>query len=293
MDKRVQSEGDVRFVQFPHPGKEHDVGASGVRRWPRGSGLHRRTFLQSPALYRTAVDGPDRRGDTAFWGEWEGEAQLITAVEPTAEGPRFLCSPNPQGKPPQCIDGTPPQNTDPFVWGDAMAYIGCRQPTNQKLRQLGRGSIILFGSNLNGRFVLDTLLVVAGWAEHDSDTFEKLRGVASDVHIHLGVAPFHGSGKAGRLRYYAGATPRNDVSGMYSFVPCRPAAGETSGFARPAIELDGLVDPNLRQQARSSDLLDLAAVVRLWHAVVGQVLDHRLALATQLELPPPTSVLNA
>jgi len=48
-----------------------------------------------------------------------------------------------------------------------MAYIGCRQPRNRKLRELGRGSLILFGSNLNDRFDLDTVFVVDGWVEHD------------------------------------------------------------------------------------------------------------------------------
>jgi hypothetical protein len=286
MNEHLRSEGDVRFVQFPHPGKEHGVGPSGVRRWPFGDKLHRRTFLQSPAVYRTALDGPDQRGDVAFWGEWEGEAELITKLEPKGKGPHFLCAPNPRGEAPVAADGTPPQNTDPFVWGDAIAYIGCRQPGNKKLRGLGRGSLILFGSNIAGGFVLDTALVVAGWVKHDYETFkEKLAGVASDAHMRAGVTPFHGWGMKGPLRYYAGATPANNVSGMYSFVPCQLANGVKSGFARPEIKLDGLINPNLRQQARSSEPLDVATVAGLWRQVVGQVLDQRLALATRLELP--------
>jgi hypothetical protein len=289
LNEALSSEGDVRVVQFPHPGKEHSAGASGVRRWPSGNEPHRRTFLQNPALYRTTIDGPDQSGDVAFWGEWEGEARLIAELDPTMEGPRFLCAPNPHGQPPPvAADGTPPQNTDPFVWGDAIAYIGCRQPSNKKLRRLGRGSLILFGSNLGGRFVLDTVLVVAGWVEHDCETFEKkLAGVASEAHMRVGLAPFHGWGEEGVLRYYAGATPATAVSGMYSFVPCRPAADGQSGFARPAIELGEFVQPNLRQQARSSESLDVETVAGLWRQVVGQVLDRDrgLALATRLELP--------
>jgi len=289
LNTHLKSEGDVRFVQFPHPGKEHGVGLSGVRRWPLGDKFHPhgRTFLQSAAVYRTALDGPDQRGEVAFWGEWEGEAELITELEPTEEGPRFLCVPNPQGEPPPvAADGTPPQNTDPFVWGDAIAYIGCRQPGNKKLRGLGRGSLILFGSNLGGRFVLDTVLVVAGWVKHDCETFkETLAGVASDAHMRAGISPFHGWGKKGTLRYYAGATPANNVSGMYSFVPSRLTAGVKSGFARPEIKLDEYINPNLRQQARSSDPPDVETITGLWRQVVGQVLDQRLALATRLELP--------
>lgn len=282
----LKSAGDVRFVQFPHPGKEHVVGRSGVRPWPRADKLHRRTFLQSAGRYRVARDGPDDDGDVAFWGEWEGEARLVTELDPMREGPRFLCIPNAHGQVPISIDGTPPQNTDPFVWGDNMAYIGCRQPSNRKLRQLGRGSLILFGSNLNRRFVLDTVFVVDGWIEHDCNTFEeKLSGIASDAHLRAGVAPFHGWGIKKTLRYYAGATSRDPVAGMYSFVPCLPAAGPRSGFARPALQLDGLIDPDLRMQARSSEPLVIATVADLWNEVVDQVTKSGLALATHLELP--------
>jgi len=109
--------------------------------------------------------------------------------------------------------------------------------------------------------------------------------MVSDEHMRAGLTPFHGWSKKGSLRYYAGATPTNMVSGMYSFVPCRLANGVKSGFARPEIKLDGLINPNLRQQARSSEPLDVATVPDLWHQVVGQVLDQRLALATRLDVP--------
>jgi hypothetical protein len=285
----LHSEGDIRVVQFPHPGPEHQVPASGVRPWPPADPdhPHRRTFLQSRATYRTALDGPEQTGDVTFWGEWEGEARLITELEPMTEGPHFLCAPNPQGQPPPTApDGTPPQNTDPFVWGDTIAYIGCRQLGNKKLRGLGRGSLVLFGSNLAGRFVLDTVLVVAGWVEHDCKTFEKtLAGLASETHMALGPTPFHGWGKEGAFRFYVGATPATLVAGMYSFVPCRPANGSKSGFARPTIHLDKLTDPNTRRQAHSTDPLELDATASAWRQVVRQVLDNGLALATRLDLP--------
>lgn len=286
MKEGLRTEGDVRFVQFPHPGKEHVVGPSDIRPWPRADQLHRRTFLQSPARYRLERDGPDEHGDVMFWGEWEGEARLITELDPVPEGPRFLCAPNPRGEPPITTDGTPPQNTDPFVWGETMAYIGCRQPRNRKLRELGRGSLILFGSNLSDRFVLDTAFVVDGWAEHDCDTFpEKLDGIASEAHMRAGIAPFHGWGMKETLRYYAGATPRDPVSGMYSFAPCLPAAGRRGGFARPELQIEGLIDPDLRMQARSSKPLDAETIREFWNEVVHQVTRQGLALATRLELP--------
>ena len=116
--KLLRVEGDVHFIQFPHPGPEHDPDTSGIRPWPRGDEAHKRTFMQSPATYRRSIDGDDQHGDVAFWGEWEGEARLVTALEPTPREPRWLCVPNPHGAPPSPNEnGIPPQNTDPFVWG--------------------------------------------------------------------------------------------------------------------------------------------------------------------------------
>lgn len=137
----LRTEGDVRFVQFPHPGPEHNPGASGIRAWPLGNKAHRRTFMQSAATYRRSIDGDDEDGDVAFWGEWEGEARLITALEPTPRGPRWLYTPNPQGAPPPPDEkGTPPQNTDPFVWGDAIRYGAC-SPTSTPSSSTGKSSL--------------------------------------------------------------------------------------------------------------------------------------------------------
>jgi hypothetical protein len=62
------------------------------------------------------------------------------------------------------------QNTDPWVWGDRMIYSNCKQvfgperrPTfMQRLTQrLTRGSVIRFGSTIDGEFCVDTVFVVA------------------------------------------------------------------------------------------------------------------------------------
>ena len=78
MTRRFRTDGDVRFVQFPHPGGEHQRPANGRRPWMPANMAHRRTFLQSESTYRLSPDGNDQHGPVAFWGEWEGEAQLRT-----------------------------------------------------------------------------------------------------------------------------------------------------------------------------------------------------------------------
>ena len=63
----------------------------------------------------------------------------------------------------------------------------------------------------------------------------------------------------------------------------RPAAGAGSGFARPAIELNGLISPNARMQARML-AVDPERIPELWRTVVETVRADGLALATNLQL---------
>ena len=281
MSAALGTSGDVRLVQFPHPGREHAMPAGGQRPWKLGSEMHGRTFLQSSGTYRRAVRGKDRRGDVAFWGEWEGAVDLVTAVEQLPAGPRWLCRPDPLGTPPVSDDGTPPQNTDPYVWGNSIRYTFCRQPGNGKLRRMGRGSVILFGSSVKHRFVLDTVLVVAGWVEHERR--DDLIGHTDKAHIRATIDPMYGWGEAKRTyRLYVGATPEAPVNGMFSFLPCRPAAGSRSGFVRPALELHGLVNPNARMQARMLDVHP-ERIPEFWREVVETVRSEGLALATRLD----------
>lgn len=253
-----------------------------TRSWKLGDEAHRRTFLLSPGTYRDGIGGAEHRGELAFWGEWEGGVDLISEVDPIESGPRWLCRPDPRAPYPRSEDGTPPQNTDPFVWGDRFRYTFCRQRGNGKLRRLGRGSLVLFGSSLQHRFVLDTVLVVAGWVEHRKP--RDLIGRTDDAHMRATIDPMYGWGDDKRTyRLYFGATPDDPVEGMFSFVPARPAAGSASGFARPAIYFDDLINPDTRMQARVRDV-GIDKLPQLWQAVTDAVTEEGLVLATELKL---------
>lgn len=259
--------------------------ASGLRPWKLSSELHRRTFLESPGVYRRSAGGTDRKGTVAFWGEWEGAVRQVRELDPVERGPHWLCRPDPAGPPPESPDDRP-QNTDPYVWGNAIRYTLCRQYTNQNLRQLGRGSLILFGSGQKVGFVLDTVLVVADWIDHCRQA--DLNRKTDKQHMRATIEPMYAWGEDGlTYRLYCGATPENAVDGMFSFVPCQPDAGSAPGFARPIIELgDDLINPNCRMQARVLDV-GTDELPRLWKEVVRQVTEADLALATRLELPRP------
>jgi hypothetical protein len=272
--------GPARLVQFPHPGSEYPKPRGPRAEWRRGKDDHRRTFLVSPGTYRSAPDGDDFDGDVAFWGEWEGAVDVVGDVDHVPGGPTWLGRPDPSASPPDFPD-SPPQNTDPFVWGDAMRYTYCRQPTNGKLRGLGRGSVILFGSSVGHRFVLEAVMVVSRWVDHRCAA--DLRGVTDDAHMRATIEPMYGWGEGATHRLYVGATPSEPVNGMFSFVPCRPATGRDVGFARPVVNLEGWINHNLRQQARMEDR-DADAMRKAWEEVVNVVSSQQLALATELRL---------
>jgi hypothetical protein len=278
----LDTSGDVRLVQFPHPGGEHAMPRDGRTSWRRGDAAHRRTFLSTAGTYRYGAAGEDQRGELAFWGEWEGAVDVVTKLDPVPGGPHWLGRPDPSVTPPDFGQDTPPQNTDPYVWGDAMRYTFCRQPTNRKLRSLGRGSVILFGSSVQSEFVLDTVFVVAGWIEHR--TTSDLIGLTDDTHMRATIVPMYGWGEDKRTyRLYVGATPEDAVDGMFSFVPSRPGSGADVGFARPGLEIDGVINPNLRMQAKTLDCGE-PAIRAAWDAAVDTVTTEGLALATQLTL---------
>jgi hypothetical protein len=277
---RHQTSGDVRLVQFPHPGREHAMPRDGRASWRRGDAAHRRTFLSSRGTYRYGASENDQRGDVAFWGEWEGAVDVVTDLDPVPGGPRWLGRPDPSATPPDFGEDTPPQNTDPYVWGDTMRYTFCRQPRNRKLRSLGRGSVILFGSSVQGEFVLDTVFVVAGWTEHRARS--DLEGRTDATHMLATIGPMYGWGEGKRTyRLYVGATPDNPVDGMFSFVPCRPGSGADAGFARPALKVDGVINPNARMQARTLDVGE-PGTWAAWTAAVEATVSEGLALATKL-----------
>jgi len=278
-----ETAGPARLVQFPHPGAEHPKPRTSSVAWRRGKDDHARTFLVSPATYRIGHTGQDTDGEVAFWGEWEGAVNVVSELDPVPEGrgPTWLGRPDPSASPPPVLPGNPPQNTDPYVWGDAMRYTYCRQPTNGKLRGLGRGSVILFGSSVAYRFVLDAVLVVARFVDHSCAG--DLRGVTDDVHMRTTIEPMYGWGEGATHRLYEGATPADPVNGMFSFVPCKPGSGRDVGFARPEIDLDGWIHHDLRMQARMEDR-DANAMRQAWDDVASVIRSHGLALGTALRL---------
>ncbi len=299
-----------RFVQFSHPGKEH--GPKTGQHWRRrtNSNGHRRKFMQFRGKW--VDDKCERQSDCLWaWGEWEAESSRVSDFCPCQDKPRH---PQHLWQPYYVPKDSYHRlhGTDPFIFGEQFLYSHCGQ-TNDKgsgLRNLGRGSVIAFGSGevIQGKkkWVLDTVFVVADSIAYNRRTArtsveecirlkERTRTTLRDVVL----GPLlDNSGEAcapdpcalgnKRLRLYLGATPANPVNDMFSFVPA-VLAGGTHGFSRPCIDLPDYpqyFNPGHHRggkgQGKDITLEDLSA---LWNQLVGQVRAAKLVLGTYAELP--------
>ena len=200
-------------------------------------------------------------------------------------------------------------NTDPFIFGDRFLYSNCKRPTSRRLRSLDRGSVIAFGSSKKGRWVLDTVFVVAGFVDYPltavrtalagmvPETFLDVTGgplAANSQHDRCGPAPEEPTGCGGRragngsdraLRLYWGATSQDPVQGMFSFFPAMPA-GHARGFPRPSVELPGwCFTESLKQGHKQSCGLTAETVALLWDSLTEQVDAAGLVLGTHAALP--------
>lgn len=252
----------AQIVVFYHPGREYPVdGAPKFREtelmpWNARS-FHRRKFLQAEGEF-VASDGQGVESSLLrFWGEWEPTSEMCRLV---GDSPKCLHIPflkkddqskytSEMGAAPHCGGDNAPkcngkakeskglQNTDPFVFADHFFYGACQQnskkgnPTN--MQSLEKGSIILFGSRLKGKFVLDTVFVVEDKHEYSPGSMATdLKGFAPDVYPYIMQMGGHD-----KWTCYKGASFQEPFHQMYSFVPCRQCDGsEEKGFDRPVLD---------------------------------------------------------
>lgn len=271
----------VYVVQFPHPGGEHQPKGD-IQPWNTDD--HRRKFLINEGSYVDAA-GKQHEGLLTFWGEWEAPSKVVQKWEPDRQLPSFLhepfwCQPNTK---------SPRQNTDPWVFGDRFLYSNCRQLTRKHnrsaLQYLSKGSLILFGSQLGGAFVLDTVFVVASKERYNLAAIGRL---AADNAFR--VCTLESLVTPTNLGYdftlYRGATYEAQVEGMFSFVPCRRADSAKRRFARPAISLPSFVNPNLSMGAKGAKVAVSPQVVRTqWQSVREQALAAGCDLGVRFDTP--------
>lgn len=280
------------FVQFPHPGKEHQPSTGRV--WHRQCRDHKRKFMQLRGAW-IEEDTATQCGDLWAWGEWEPESDIVCTLDPAGNGsryPRVLWAPC--YIPKSDDDYSKLHNTDPFIFGKHFLYSNCRQGNDRStLKRLARGSIIAFGSGkkINGepRWTLDTVLVIKDSVDYSPYRARTdLKDWAPDTFLEVCGGPFSACPESWRFRLYRGATPDEPVDGMFSFFPAIPAGGGT-GFPRPSINLpDKYFNPaSWRTVKGLRDERSCGELQSLWKCLVKQVRDAGLVLGTYAELPKP------
>lgn len=284
-----------RLVQFMHPGDEPAQG-QGLE-W--NCGPHRRKFLVSPGSW---LEGETlHAGEIVFWGEWEPQSRVMPVPAPMTGGPRQIF--RPYYVRPQAYGLH--QNTDPFVFGPTFLYSNCQQNTvagPTELQSLARGSVILFGSHRAGRFLLDTVFVVASSASLSSESAPELAARVPATFVDVTLRPLFErdvvmqtsasnsrDGVCSTLadadyRLYWGATFEAPVDGMFSFVPCQAAQASPAGFARPALAVP-YVNPR-RTRGFHSYEVERSAVLATWREVRRQVIEQDCQLGVRIDVPP-------
>ncbi len=262
-------------VQFPHPNPEYRLAPNEtVISWNTRR-QHYRRFMRCAGAY---LDERGRKLETniSFWGEWEAQGTVVRRFAKKGDHPRQLVEPwwTPRGS----YRGH--QNTDPLVFGRTFIVSNCKQQAAPFLQRLAPGSVILFGSRLHGAFVLDTVFVSAS-----ASLFvpaERLAQNEDDPLLrHLVLEPLsaHGKTRSHTFALHRGRMHADGLAPPFSFVPCTP--GE-EGFARPAIQIPGLINPaNGRQPSGARGV----AVTEVWREVVDQVQAAGLALGVEISEP--------
>ena len=276
------------FVQFSHPGGEHEPDPGGGKAWNTHANSHARKFMEFPGRW-IEEDGEARTGRLRAWGEWEAESRLLGELRrPHGDWlyPRFLWEPYyvPQE------DHRRLHNTDPFIFGPRFLYSNCGQLAKPGLRALGPGSVIAFGSGRKvageRRWMVDTVLVVAdSYAYGADEAREALADLADEAFIEVTAGPIVAN-EEGAFRLYRGATPDDPVDGMFSFFPAMPAEGD-SGFPRPILDLPAEYFNPRSWQAPKGLWRERSADERrgLWELLAAHVRRSGLVLGTHASSP--------
>ncbi len=205
---------------------------------------------------------------------------------------------------PRSYSGEALQNTDPFVYGDRFHYTFCQQHTKRGptlLRNLDRGSVILFGScRSKNHFVIDTVFVVKDWIDYDRNScLTKVLPHIDPTYAAVSFSPFwkhnfldpyqevvSAESPGPTFRLYNGATLDDPVDGMFSFFPCLQRSVSDKGFERPTISIDGAITCTLFQGKKGTECKSIGKIKALWETVVTQVRSRGLELGVSAVMPP-------
>lgn len=277
-------------IKLLHPNGERlpkkSSGREGKMDWAinhRALGLncggHRRKFLSSLGRSLTSLDGKVADRQIMFWGEWEPPS-CYKKMEHPCRGmdglPRYSHTPSIR----YIQEKERGLNTDPYVLGKTFYYSCCQQKRLLARHDLPENSIILFGSQLQRRFILDTVFVVERAIETTT-----LTATAREA-----IIAAHPNRPANML-LFSGKMRTDTQRELFSFFPCLPSS-DTRGFARPTLSFNDLDLANYgihwaddQKQGFACTWLDDEMTSKFWHAVIAKVFFNGLNLGVYAEEP--------
>lgn len=259
----------AKIILLPHPGAER-LPSRGSNRvpWPPSEAGHRRKFLRTFGEWALS-SGESGKSWLEFWGEYEGPT-LCTRLPQGRGLPQWVHSidPNPEA---------PTRNTDPWVFHPGFVWSLCRH--NSLLANLPTGTVVLFGSTVEGEWLLDTIMVVerrmAGVPGAIGGVYDRLVLPTIDREFRPFIGMAHTSN-----------------SEFFSFVPAALVDTKDRPFRRPSLNsLFPLLRTKGNRQPSPKNAQGLAictasgGVRSFWSTLVKQIEQAGLVLGTHLHHP--------
>jgi hypothetical protein len=277
-----------RIIEFSHPGLQLNLGkrgkkngiaysltsnTNGIRYW-NNENTHYRKFISNKGSYLVDLDSTPGNGDLLFWCEWEPQSYFSLTNKSGKLNPNAIHEPF------ISMNGVGVHNTDPFVFGLDFYYSNCKQKRNN-MTNLNSGDLILFGSEYDEGFALDTVFIVRGSNtakeyQKNPNTFPPLLRQAT---LDLNNLYQHNSD----LKLYHGEMYYSSPKGIFSFFPCRLKTG--GPFQRPLLEYGKfkLQSPGARTVLHD---IDYNSVTSFWNDLVTEILNQGYFLGIQADMPP-------
>lgn len=269
--------GKPTTIKFLHPGSERKLTPLEINNmlasWNTAK-EHSRKYFEVQGDYLTSLSSNIHAGNIGFWGEWEAESHIIRTLNPNHNTlPHYVHQPILPSTTPKSR-GTRFLNSDPCVFGDNFLYSNCKQ-SMKSLQNLDIGDVIIFGSQKQGNFVLDTVFVVGSIIKFNRRNLHlSIGNMVNSWYYHLTLNLL-----IGNHTLYIGATYDKPINSMFSFFPCVPSAQYPSGFSRPNV-----LQAHNTGQSRGISYRDLGNPNVEWLNVANDVLNNGLYLGIKAEV---------
>lgn len=290
---------EKKIIEFTHPGRQanlsKDKRSNGVSHLltdiQKGEGIrfwnfnkHKRKYIKIYGHYLANFNNEDfstsPNEDFLFaWVEWEPQS-YFQKLNPSDK----RLYPNAVHFPVFSNKQVGERNTDPFIFGDKFYYTNCKQ-SNLK-EDLAPGSVIVFGTEYQDGFALDTVFVVEDSASAqeylaNKNAFPDFLRQATLDHKNLYEHNSH-------LRIYSGVTYNEEQYKKsfkpFSFVPCAVGEKGREGVKRPMLNF---YDFNFKSPGSRSVFakVDGFQTENFWQKLVAEVLRQGYHLGIKFDMP--------